>query len=84
MKIRSNVTATPEECDALFNIVMTPCVTVYGSPEDQTKAFVDAKDVFATMLDAYLSEAFRMGKKYYKTKVEKTTSTTSTDVPIVY
>jgi len=83
MKIRSNVTASPEECDALFNIVMTPCITVYSTPEEQTKAFVDAKDHFATMLDVYLSDAFRMGKKYYKTKTEKS-SEPMVDVPVVF
>ncbi len=63
MKVRHIVESEMEECEALYMVATTACLTVYPTVEEQNAAILAAKDVFKTHLDMLLAKAYGLGKK---------------------
>jgi len=70
MKIRHLVEVTGAEVDSLFNPVMTVCVTVYASPEEQAQAILRAKGEFEKELNSLLWKAVKLGQRLGKGKAD--------------
>jgi len=63
MKVRHIVESETMECEELYMIATTACLTVYATVEEQNAAILAAKDVFKEHLDYLLAKAYGLGKK---------------------
>lgn len=63
MKVKHTVTSTDDEVGFLFDTVMTTCLTVYSTIEEQSAAILAAKLHFKEQLDSILKDAFNLGEK---------------------
>lgn len=76
MKIKSAVEISYDEVCKLFDIVKDCCLAQYVTLEDQEEAIAVAKDEFETLLNKYVQEAFKLGKKHQKAKILSKTDDT--------
>lgn len=70
MKIKHTVEASSEEVDALFDICMKACLTSYSTVEEQATAIAAAKVEFEKLLNDYVCQALKLGKKLGKVKAD--------------
>jgi hypothetical protein len=63
MKIKHDITLTPEETDNLFNMVLPACMVDYTTQADQDAALIIVKKSFEIELSKLLSKAFEVGTK---------------------
>jgi hypothetical protein len=70
MKIKHTVEASAEEVNALFDISMKACLTSYSTVEEQAVAISAAKVEFEALLNNYVSQALKLGKKLGKYKAD--------------
>ena len=70
MKIKHTVEASAEEVNALFDISMKACLTSYSTVEEQAVAISAAKVEFEKLLNDYVSQALKLGKKLGKYKAD--------------
>jgi len=63
MKLKHKITVASESVDALFNLVAIPAVKTYTSTMEETAAMEQAKRDFESMLNDFVSQSFKIGKK---------------------
>lgn len=70
MKIKHTVEATMHEVNDLFDISMKACLASYSSVEEQAIAIAAAKVEFEKLLNDYVCQALKLGKKLGKVKAD--------------